>query len=117
MIVTITNVSSAQQYVSCLVKSLEPSEIATWTGSQSELDAQSQLKQLAADGLVTYVVSAGTDNVDIRELTPTTFVSYTNDLRPLPNTVPPGTGIWNTDDKAPNWSDGTNWRDSVGVIT
>lgn len=28
-----------------------------------------------------------------------------------------GTAIWNTDDNAPNYSDGTNWRDAAGTIT
>lgn len=28
-----------------------------------------------------------------------------------------GTQIWNTDDNAPNYSDGANWRDAAGVVT
>lgn len=44
-------------------------------------------------------------------------VSYDNTTRPLPSNVPAGTWIWNTEDNAPNWSDGTNWRDADGNIT
>ena len=29
----------------------------------------------------------------------------------------PGGAIWNTDDNAPNFSDGTNWRNSQGNLT
>ena len=29
----------------------------------------------------------------------------------------PGDWIFNTDDNAPNWSHGTNWRDATGTIT
>lgn len=28
-----------------------------------------------------------------------------------------GMMIWNTDDNAPNWSDGSAWRDAAGNIT
>lgn len=28
-----------------------------------------------------------------------------------------GAMIWNSDDNAPNWSDGTNWRDAAGNVT
>lgn len=41
----------------------------------------------------------------------------TNVTRPAANTVQPGVAVWNLDDKAPNWSDGTDWRDSKGNKT
>lgn len=40
-----------------------------------------------------------------------------NTTRPEPGDVAVGTWVWNTDDNAPNWSDGTNWRDAQGNIT
>lgn len=42
---------------------------------------------------------------------------FDNTTRPDPTTVAVGTQIYNTDDNAPNYSDGTNWRDSDGAIT
>jgi hypothetical protein len=42
---------------------------------------------------------------------------FTNASRPAANTFPVGGLIYNSDDFAPNVSDGTNWRDMVGVIT
>lgn len=42
---------------------------------------------------------------------------FTNLTRPNAADYPPGAWIWNLDDNAPNWSDGTNWRDSDGNIT
>lgn len=47
--------------------------------------------------------------------------SFTNPAganpRPDPDSVPVGTIIYNTDDNAPNYSDGTNWRDATGTLT
>ncbi len=37
--------------------------------------------------------------------------------RPAADTFLRGTGIWNTDDNAYNYSDGTNWRDAQGALT
>ncbi len=42
---------------------------------------------------------------------------FTNATRPDPSTLPAGTVIFNSDDAAPNWSDGTAWRDSAGSPT
>ena len=42
---------------------------------------------------------------------------YSNSTRPAAGLFRPGFRIWNTDDNAPNYSDGTNWRDAAGVIT
>lgn len=41
----------------------------------------------------------------------------TDATRPSATLFFPGTGIWNTDDAAWNYSDGTNWRDAVGALT
>jgi hypothetical protein len=37
--------------------------------------------------------------------------------RPDASDVAVGTSVFNTTDHAPNWSDGTNWRDANGNIT
>lgn len=42
---------------------------------------------------------------------------YTNSTRPAAASWPKGTFFWNSDDNAPNYSDGTNWRDAAGNIT
>jgi hypothetical protein len=42
---------------------------------------------------------------------------YSNATRPDASKVPPGSSIWNVDDRAPNWSDGTDWRDAMGNLT
>lgn len=38
-------------------------------------------------------------------------------IRPAASTVPVGRMIFNWDDKAPNFSDGVDWRDASGIIT
>lgn len=42
---------------------------------------------------------------------------FSNATRPDPSAVPVGHEIWNSDDNAPNYSDGTAWRDAAGLIT
>lgn len=42
---------------------------------------------------------------------------YTDATRPSAGTVGQGSTIWNSGDNAPNFSDGTNWRDAAGVVT
>jgi len=38
--------------------------------------------------------------------------------RPDASTFAAGTAIWNSSEKAPNWSDGKgNWRDALGNLT
>ena len=50
-----------------------------------------------------------------------TTPTYSNTTRPAANAVGASptspVQIWNTDDTAPNWSDGTNWYDATGNIT
>lgn len=43
--------------------------------------------------------------------------SYSNAGRPAATAYAAGSAIWNTDDNAPNYSDGTNWRDAAGSTT
>ena len=42
---------------------------------------------------------------------------FTNGTRPDAGTVAAGTMIFNSDDNAPNVSDGASWRDMAGVLT
>jgi hypothetical protein len=41
----------------------------------------------------------------------------TDATRPAATEFLPGTRIWNTDDNAFNYSDGTSWYNAVGVLT
>ena len=41
----------------------------------------------------------------------------TDATRPDASTFLPGTGVWNIDDAAWNYSDGTNWHDALGALT
>lgn len=43
--------------------------------------------------------------------------NFADGTRPAANSVPAGSWIYNTDDTAPNYSDATDWKDAVGVIT
>lgn len=43
--------------------------------------------------------------------------AYSNATRPAATNFTRGTTIFNTDDNAPNVSDGTNWRDEMGNLT
>lgn len=42
---------------------------------------------------------------------------FSNTDRPSAATYYAGMKVWNTDDAAFNYSDGTNWRDAMGNIT
>lgn len=48
---------------------------------------------------------------------PIPLQNFGNTNRPPAGAVGVGTMIFNTDDGAPNWSNGTNWIDSSGNIT
>lgn len=113
MIVTITNVHSDKVYISCLYTSLDVGQSVNWDVSQSQLDAESQLNQLVVDGYLTMSFAGGGSYPEIPDPT----VTYSNTTRPAATSVAAGTMIFNTDDNAPNFSDGTNWRDADGVIT
>jgi hypothetical protein len=45
------------------------------------------------------------------------LASFSDATRPVANTIPMGGLIFNTDDRAPNISDGTVWRDMDGEQT
>lgn len=75
---------------------------------------------LTSKALLSYEQGAIRKFVSVGVLTATLFVepeTYSNALRPLATAYPAGTMIWNTDDNAPNYSDGTAWRDAVGSLT
>jgi hypothetical protein len=60
-------------------------------------------------GSITFTTNGATDNVTLRV--------YTNATRPSAASVRRGFQIWNSDDNAPNYSDGSSWRDAAGNVT
>lgn len=66
---------------------------------------------------VRFLGSDGTLRSGIHQTGNMVLGSYTNASRPVATAVEAGTMIWNTDDAAINLSDGTAWRDAVGVVT
>ena len=43
--------------------------------------------------------------------------TFSDSNRPAAGNCNIGDMIYNTDDNAPNWCDGTSWRDAMGTIT
>jgi len=88
-------------------------EIAEWNGSAWEFTSPTEGTMVwVSDENVQYVYEDGA-----WRLSTLPARSYDNTTRPDASTVVRGTPIFNTDDNAPNWSDGTNWRDAAGNLT
>lgn len=115
MLVTITNASGADVFVSMLYKNLAPGAAVTVSKSRSDLDSESEFKKLVAAG--TIVLSFVPETLDNAAVGTESHPSYSDITRPLPPDWPIFGAIWNTSDNALNWSDGTNWRDATGAIT
>jgi hypothetical protein len=116
MQVTITNAGSEDIFVSLLYKQLTVGESVTVSKSVSELDQELEFKKLVQAG--TLVLSFTKEDGDeaavgAQEVLPV----FTNATRGAASAWPAFTPIWNSDDNAPNWSDGTVWRASDGTIT
>lgn len=120
MKVTFTNTTSSPIFVSLLYKELGASgsgtESVTVSKSLSELDQEQGLKERIENGDITlsFETEAGdAAAVGAQESLP----SFSDVTRPAPGDWPTFSMIWNTDDNAPNFTDGTNWRDAAGTIT
>lgn len=75
---------------------------------------------LSGNGLLSYANGVIAKFVSSGVLTATLIAApavYTDAQRPAANTVPVGFSFWNSNDNAPNFSDGTNWRDAAGNLT
>lgn len=57
------------------------------------------------------------NDADARIVVPILLGTYLDSTRPTASEQMPGTMIWNRDDGAPNWSDGSNWVDATGSTT
>lgn len=116
MLVKITNIGSVQIHLSAYGTVLDPSGELETRRTMADIVGDDSLKALVVAGSVSlaFTKEAGDDVVGGFADTPP---SYTNATRPAPATVPAFTFIFNTDDAAPNWSDGAAWRDAAGTIT
>jgi hypothetical protein len=116
MLVKITNIGSDQIHLSAYGTVLDPGGEVETRRSMADIVGDDSLKALVVSGDVSLVFTkeAGDDVVGGFTDTPP---SYTDALRPAATAVPAFTFIFNTDDAAPNWSDGTDWRDAAGLVT
>jgi len=115
MLVTITNAGAEDIFVSLLYKQIAVGASVTVSKSRSELDQELEFKKLVQAG--TLVLSFAEEDGDSAAVGTESFPAFTDLTRPLPADWPLFGAIWNTDDNALNWTDGTNWRDAAGVIT
>lgn len=61
--------------------------------------------------------SAGVQRFNVDKSGHANLPAYSNATRPASSGFVVGTPIWNTDDHAPNFADGANWRDAAGNPT
>jgi len=115
MLVTFTNASAVDVFVSLLYTNLAPAASVTVSKSRSELDMEQPLKSMIQAG--TIVLSFAEEDGDDAQVGTETWPAFADLTRPAATAWPIFAAIWNTDDLALNWSDGTNWRDAAGVIT
>ena len=115
MLVTITNISSGQVFISTHYVTLEAGGSIQVRRTLSDLDKDEQLKSLVTANSVTLAYTAETN--DAVQVGYEKNMVFTNSSRPLATAVKSGTMIFNSTDEAPNFSDGTNWRDAAGNLT
>ena len=82
-------------------------------GGFIDITASSRSMLSYESGFIAQAVDAGLLTAKMF-LQPDTF---SNGTRPAASGYPVGAMVWNTDDNAPNFSDGTNWRDASGGLT
>lgn len=116
MLVTITNVSGEQVFISTIYQTLEDGGSVEFSRTALELDREIQLKQLLSDSDVTMTLAVEDSDSVATGFSPV-LLSYTNALRPAATAIPALTMIWNSDDNAINLSDGSSWRDAAGNVT
>jgi hypothetical protein len=116
MDVTFTNVSSEQLFLPGPNLDLLPAGTAVATMTTADMDGAERIKELITDGKITAAFVKG-PNDDIAVGFPPVPPVFTNGTRPNANTIPVGSSIWNSDDDAHNWSNGTGYFDGVGTGT
>ena len=116
MLVTITNLSAAEVYLPGYYVTIPVAGSVTTHRNWADLDRDQILKTLVQANTVSLAFTKESGDDAGLSFGPTT-PSYDNIDRPAANLVPVFMSIWNTDERAPEWSDGTNWRDVQGNIT
>jgi len=115
MLVTITNASSEDQFISLLYKTLAVGESVTVSKSRSELDQELEFKKMVQAGTLT--IAFEMEDGDSAAIGTEAHPAFSDTSRPSASDWPIFAAIWNTDDDALNWSDGANWKDAAGVTT
>lgn len=115
MLVTITNAGSEDLFVSLLYKALAVGESVTVSKSRSELDQEIEFKKLVQAGTLTLAFEM--EDGDSAAIGTEPHPAFSDLGRPSASDWPIFAAIWNTDDNALNWSDGTAWRDATGAAT
>lgn len=116
MLVKITNIGVDQLHIPAYGKVLEPGQYVETRRSMADVSGDESLKALVVSGDVSleFTKEANDDVVAGFGEPP---AAYSDASRPAAGDVPAFTFIWNTDDNAPNWSDGAAWRDAAGLVT
>jgi len=116
MLVTITNLSSSDFFVSMLYKQLTPSESVTVSRTFTDLNDQGFMKSVEDGTLgLSFAVEDG-DSAAIGH--PATLESFADAAAlPAASARPLFTTVWQVDAAYAVWTDGKNWRDAAGVIT
>ena len=83
-------------------------------GGSIEIPASTRSLLSYEDGVISRFVTAGVVTAQLFSPPPPV---YTNISRPAATEFPEGVMIWNSDDQAPNFSDGAAWRDATGGLT
>ena len=116
MLVIFTNNSAAGIFLSQLYAEIAAGGYIQTQRTKADLDGDQTLKEYVAAGTISLAFTAETGD-DVALGFSEVPENYTDVLRPLATAVPAFTFIWNTDDEALNWSDGTDWRDANGALT
>lgn len=116
MLVKITNIGSDQFHLPAYGSVLDPGDDIETRRTMVDVEGDESLKALvlSGDALLAFTAEAGDSIATGFGAAPQSFSSAG---RPDASTVPVFTWIYNTDDNAPNWSDGTDWRDAAGILT
>lgn len=115
MLATFTNETADQIFLSAIYTTIEGGASVTTRRTLAEIQANQGLLERIEDGdiTVTFEEEAG----DASGYAGNVLGAYSNTTRPDADEVPTYSVIYNTDDAAPNISDGTNWRMMDGTIT
>lgn len=116
MLLTFTNVTAVDVYVGSMYKQINAGASLQTRRNFADLDHDYTLKALLEAGTL-QITDITIEVGDSFGLLASPSLSFTNITRPLPADLPVLSTIWNSDDNAMNWTDGTNWRDAQGVIT